>query len=77
MDRFAAAGVNLLLAGHTHVGQLWPLHLITRKVYGIYDVGLHTYDALQVYTSSGVGTWGPPMRTGTMPEVVVITLEAA
>ncbi len=77
VDRFAAAGVNLLLAGHTHVGQLWPLHLITRKVYGIYDVGLHTYDALQVYTSSGVGTWGPPMRTGTMPEVVVITLEAA
>jgi uncharacterized protein len=77
LDIFSKAGVNLLLAGHTHVGQLWPLHFITHRVYGIYDMGLHAYEQMQVYTSTGVGTWGPPLRTGNMPEVVVITLKPA
>lgn len=39
--------------------------------------GLHREQGFAIYTSSGVGTWGPPMRTGTSPEIVVFTLRAA
>jgi predicted MPP superfamily phosphohydrolase len=33
------------------------------------------FGALQVYTSSGAGTWGPPMRVGAHPEMVLLTFE--
>ena len=75
LDIFKNAGTNLLLAGHTHVGQLWPFNFITKKMYHGYDVGLHRDGNMTVYTSAGVGTWGPPMRTGNRPEVVKIVFE--
>jgi len=28
-----------------------------------------------VYTSSGAGTWGPPLRLGSSPEIVLIEFE--
>lgn len=72
LDEFKQAGVNLLLSGHTHQGQLWPFSLITQAIYRRNDYGLHQDGAFTLYTSTGVGTWGPPMRTGNRPEVVVI-----
>ncbi len=66
------AGVSLQLSGHTHGGQLFPFTWITRRVFGPFTYGLHRFGLLQVYTSSGCGTWGPPMRVGTHPEVVVL-----
>jgi hypothetical protein len=69
------SGVSLQLSGHTHGGQLFPFTLFTRWVYGKFTYGLQRFGRLQVLTSSGVGTWGPPMRVGTAPEVVLITLE--
>ena len=69
------AGINLQLSGHTHVGQLWPFGYVTRMIYGKYHYGLSAEGDFNVYTSSGVGTWGPPMRTGNKPEIVAITLE--
>jgi predicted MPP superfamily phosphohydrolase len=36
---------------------------------------LQRFGALQVYTSSGAGTWGPPMRVGTHPEIVLLRFE--
>jgi hypothetical protein len=68
------AGVSLQLSGHTHGGQIFPFTLIVRWVYGKYSYGLQRFGSLQVLTSSGAGTWGPPMRVGTHPEVVLITL---
>ncbi len=68
-------GVDLQLSGHTHVGQLLPFKLITEIVYKGYDYGLHKIGDFYEYTSSGVGTWGPPMRSGNNPEIVSITLE--
>ena len=68
------AQVDLQLSGHTHVGQLWPFGLITRLAFGKYHYGLVKEGGFTQYTSSGVGTWGPPMRTGNCPEIVVITL---
>jgi len=68
-------GVSLQLSGHTHGGQLFPFTLIVRWAYGRFSYGLQRFGNLQVFTSSGAGTWGPPMRVGTHPEVVLITFE--
>jgi len=70
-------GVSLQLSGHTHRGQIFPFNLLTRWIFNGYDHGLHREKGFAIYTSSGVGTWGPPMRTGTSPEIVVFTLRAA
>jgi hypothetical protein len=69
------AGVSLQLSGHTHGGQLFPFTWLTRRVFGRFTYGLHRFGALQVYTSSGAGTWGPPMRVGTHPEIVLLEFE--
>jgi predicted MPP superfamily phosphohydrolase len=65
-------GISLQLSGHTHRGQVLLFRLITSKVYQGYDYGLKWFGDLLVYTSSGAGTWGPPMRLDTKPEIVVI-----
>jgi hypothetical protein len=69
------AGVSLQLSGHTHGGQLLPFTWLTRRVFGRFTYGLQRFGALQVYTSSGAGTWGPPMRVGTHPEIVLLEFE--
>lgn len=67
------AGVSLQLSGHTHGGQFAPFTWLTRRIFGKFTYGLNPFGALQVFTSYGAGTWGPPMRVGTSPEVVLIT----
>jgi len=69
------AGVSLQLSGHTHGGQIFPYNWITRRIFGKFTYGLHRFGALQVYTSYGAGTWGPPMRIGTHPEIVALEFE--
>jgi predicted MPP superfamily phosphohydrolase len=65
-------GLSAQISGHTHQGQVFLFRFITSMVYKGYDYGLKTFEDLLVYTSSGVGTWGPPMRIDTNPEIVVI-----
>ncbi len=72
----AAHGVNLMISGHTHHGQILPFNLMTRRFYAGFDYGLREIASLQVITSSGTGTWGPPMRLGTRCEIVVIRFES-
>jgi len=74
MDLFKKYGVNLLLCGHTHVGQMWPFNYITHRVYHGYDYGLKTDGDFSIYTNSGAGSWGPPYRTNVRPEVAVVTV---
>ena len=66
-------GISVQLSGHTHHGQVFLFRFITSKVYRGYDYGLKWFGNLLVYTSSGAGTWGPPMRIDTKPEIVAIT----
>ncbi|HEX4103970.1 MAG TPA: metallophosphoesterase [Candidatus Paceibacterota bacterium] len=66
------AGVALEISGHTHKGQIFPLNYITRAMYKGFDYGLKRLGDMQVFTSSGVGSWGPPLRIGTRSEVVFI-----
>jgi len=72
LDQVEQAGVSLQISGHTHGGQLFPFTWVTRRVFGKFTHGLQRFGALQVVTSSGAGTWGPPMRVGTDPEIVLI-----
>ena len=69
------AGISLQLSGHTHGGQFFPFSWVTRRAFGKFTYGLQRFGEMQVYTSSGCGTWGPPMRVGTHPEVVLLTFE--
>jgi predicted MPP superfamily phosphohydrolase len=69
------AGVSLQLSGHTHGGQLIPFTWFTRHAFGKFIYGLQSFGTLQVLTSSGAGTWGPPMRVGTHPEIVLIRFD--
>jgi predicted MPP superfamily phosphohydrolase len=73
----ADEGVSLQLSGHTHRGQFWPWTLVVARIYRQFAYGLHRLDGLQVYTSSGVGTWGPPLRVGTKSEIVLFRFSEA
>ncbi len=65
------AAPDLELSGHTHAGaQLWPLFLITKRIYEN-DYGFIRKGKSDFYTTSGYGTWGPPIRTSARPEMVV------
>lgn len=68
-------GISLQLSGHTHGGQFVPYTWITSRVYGPYVYGLKRFGNLTVYTSCGAGTWGPPLRVGTTPEIVLFRFE--
>ena len=71
----AEAGISLQVSGHTHLGQMFPYTLIARRIYREFTYGLSRIGGLQVYTSSGAGSWGPPQRVGTQSEIVLIRLE--
>jgi len=68
-------GISLQLSGHTHGGQIWPWNLLVSRIYGRFGHGLSRLGKLQVYTSYGAGTWGPPLRVGTKSEIVLIRFE--
>jgi len=71
LEEASRNGVDFQLSGHTHHGQLWPLNLITRMVYQV-SWGSARIGETQFYVSCGVGTWGPPVRTGNCPEILNI-----
>lgn len=71
-------GVDLVLSGHTHGGQIWPFrHLVPLQQ--PYITGLHRHQGgpTQIYISAGTGYWGPPMRLGTVSEITRIVLRQA
>ncbi|MCP4237997.1 MAG: metallophosphoesterase [Aestuariibacter sp.] len=67
------SGIDLMLSGHTHNGQIFPFNLIVkqqfRRIAGLYEHG-----SARLYVSSGTGTWGPLMRFGSLNEVTLIEL---
>ena len=74
LDEAERNGVALQLSGHVHNGQLYPLNYITSMIYekswGYIKKG-HT----QYYISCGVGTWGPPVRTGSYSEIINLKIK--
>jgi len=71
----AEEGISLQLSGHTHRGQFWPWTIFADRMYGKYVYGLQRAGQMQIYTSCGAGTWGPPLRLGNRPEIVAIRFE--
>lgn len=72
-DKAAAAGVDLTLSGHTHWGQIPPVDLFV-KLFERYSMGYYRKGDAAIYTTSGTGTWGPPMRLFSRSEIVKIVL---
>ena len=73
LDEAEQAGISFQISGHTHKAQVFPLNIFTELIFKGYDYGLHYFRKMAVYTSSGVGTWGPPLRVGSDSEIVVFT----
>jgi len=75
LDEAAAAGVGLVISGHTHDGQIWPFRYLVEARYpfvgGRYQVGGTT-----LLVGRGTGTWGPRMRLWRPSEILAITLRA-
>jgi predicted MPP superfamily phosphohydrolase len=69
-------GIDLQLSGHTHGGQIWPWHYAARIQQGGFLAGLEKVGDTWLFTSRGVGYWGPPVRLGAQAEIVKIVLRA-
>lgn len=68
-------GIDVQMSGHTHGGQLWPFGYLVRLDQPTL-AGVDEVEGVQIVTSRGAGAWGPPVRVGAPPEVVVVTLRA-
>lgn len=71
-----AGGVDLMLSGHTHGGQMWPWNLFVPLQQPLV-AGLHRLHDMWVYVSRGTGYWGPPYRVGAPSEIALLTLSRA
>lgn len=69
----ADAGVDLLFCGHTHDGQVWPMNLVTSRLFER-SYGFEKRGGAAIYVSSGLALWGPPFRIGSRSEMVVFDL---
>lgn len=72
-QNIAKHDVDLVLAGHTHDGQLWPGNVITRMLNEA-NYGDVVVSGVRTIVTSGVGFYGPPLRVGTISEITVIDL---
>ena len=68
------AGIDLMLSGHTHKGQVFPFNLVVKKVFR-YVSGLHRLGGSLLYVSQGTGTWGPVMRVGSFSEITLFEVK--
>ncbi|MCH7232713.1 metallophosphoesterase [Glycomyces sp. L485] len=75
IDRAVDHGVDLQLSGHTHGGQMFPVH-IAGKIRSGRLSGLGSYGDSQLYVTNGAGTNGPPMRVGANADITVMTLRS-
>jgi len=69
-------GVDLMLAGHTHAGQMWPFGLLVKRQFPFIK-GRYQHNGSTLYVSQGTGTWGPIMRLGTISEMTLIEVSPA
>jgi uncharacterized protein len=76
-DEASIGHFDLQLSGHTHKGQIFPFTVLIDLMYPK-SAGLMQFGAgSRLYVSRGSGTWGPPIRFLSTPEVTVIDLISA
>ena len=69
------AGIDLMISGHTHAGQIFPFNLVVNRVFDR-AVGMYERGRSRLYVSQGTGTWGPVMRVGTRSEITLFEIES-
>jgi len=74
LEQAEEQGIDLQFSGHTHHGQIWPANIITNMIYEI-SWGYKKKGNTHYYVTSGAGTWGPPVRTGSKSEIVNIKIK--
>jgi predicted MPP superfamily phosphohydrolase len=74
-DVVTDAGIDLMLAGHTHGGQIWPFGYLVRKRYPLFE-GRYDLTSSTAIVSRGAGTWGPRMRLWKPAEIIRVTLRS-
>lgn len=72
-NEVSKSDVDLMLSGHTHGGQLFPLNILMSIIDGPVE-GIHKKNDSILYVSNGTGWWGPPMRLGSRNEITIINL---
>ncbi len=74
IDKNSIGLFDLQLSGHVHKGQIFPFSLLTKLYYpvhaGFKKISANSY----LYVSRGTGTWGPPIRFLSKPEVTIIDI---
>jgi predicted MPP superfamily phosphohydrolase len=73
-DQISKTKTDIVLSGHTHNGQLFPLNFITGRVYKLSYGHLKEADT-HFFVSSGIRLWGPPVRTTARSEIMVVNVE--
>lgn len=76
VEAAAEAGVDLMVAGHTHNGQIWPFNYLVKR-YFPYLAGRYQVNEMTLLVGRGTGTWGPRMRLWLPAEIIKITLRPA
>lgn len=71
LEEAEANGIDIQISGHTHQGQVWPISMVTKRIYER-DHGFIKKGNSNIYVSSGIGIWGGKFRIGTQSEYVVI-----
>lgn len=74
LEAAAAAGIDLMISGHTHNGQIVPFNFVVAKVFEK-TVGLFSEGPTRLYVSPGTGTWGPIMRLGSRGEITLFEVD--
>ena len=74
VEKAAPYGVDLILSGHMHGGQIWPFMYLA-PLQQPYLKGFYRHGKTLLYVSQGTGYWGPPMRLGTYKEITKFILE--
>ncbi len=74
LDIAQKEGIDLMVSGHTHKGQIFPGNLITGSIYEN-DWGYLKKEQMHTIVTSGFGFWGPPLRIGTRSEIVSIHVQ--
>jgi predicted MPP superfamily phosphohydrolase len=74
VEQARAAGAGLLLAAHTHGGQVWPFGYLIRHQHPLV-AGLYQLEGMTAIVCRGTGTWGPRLRLWRRSEILHITLK--